>query len=308
MPNPWLERRVLAYAHQGGAREAPSSTLYAIDQALAAGADAIELDVHATRDGELVVFHDDTLEQMTDGSGRIAEHDWAELERLDNAFNFVPGKGAAPGGEGVLAYPLRGRAPADRSLRVVRLAEVLEAYPGVPLNLDVKESAPAVPPYEEALARLLGSHGRSDDVIVASFADASTDAFRELAPSVGTSPGAALLGRAGMALLAGRLPGEEVCAELRRHVAVQLPASYNGVEVVDEHLVGFAHDLGLAVHVWTVDDPAEMERLVALGVDGIMTDRPSVLAAVLARLGASWRRGDRANRHGPQPAPIRRLD
>jgi glycerophosphoryl diester phosphodiesterase len=288
MDNPWLERRVLNYAHQGGAREGPSSTLHAIEAALAAGADAIELDVHASRDGELVVFHDPTLERMTDGAGRIADHDWAELERLDNAFNFVPGEDAQPGRE-ESAYPLRGRAPTERRLGIARLSEVLDAFPGVPLNLDIKQTAPAVPAYEGLLARMLGAYGRIDDVIVASFDDASTAAFSELAPEVGTAAGSGLLARAGAALLSGRLPDEDVRTELRRHVAVQVPASYHGVRVADERLVSFAHETGLAVHVWTVDDPAEMASLLDAGVDGIMTDRPSVLAGVLAGRGLAWR-------------------
>jgi glycerophosphoryl diester phosphodiesterase len=287
MDNPWLERRVLAYAHQGGALEGPSSTLYAIEQALAAGADAIELDVHATRDGILVVCHDPTLDRTTNGSGRIADHDWSDLERLDNAFYFVPGEDARPGLPDS-AYPLRGNAPADRRLGVARLVDVLDAFPAVPLNLDVKQTAPQVAAYEAALAELLAAYGRTEDVIVASFNDASTEAFRRLAPGVGTSPGSALLGRAGAALLSGRLPDAAVCAELQHHVAVQVPPSYAGVRVVDERLVAFVHELGLAVHVWTVNDVTEIAELVAAGVDGIMTDRPSVLAAALAEHGAAW--------------------
>src|SRR5271170_5274630 len=119
MDNPWLDRRVLAYAHQGGAREAPSSTLYAIETALSAGADAIELDVHASADGVLVVCHDPTLDRTSNGSGRIADHSWAELERLDNAYWFVPGEDAV-GGHPDGDYPLRGRAPCDRRLGVAR--------------------------------------------------------------------------------------------------------------------------------------------------------------------------------------------
>lgn len=290
MDNPWLARRVLAYAHQGGARENPSSTLYALEEALAAGADAFELDVHATRDGVLVACHDPTLDRTTNGSGPIAEHDWSELEALDNAFNFVPGDDATPGLPDD-AYPLRGRAPADRRFGVARLADVLECFPGVLLNLDIKQTAPAVPAYEAALATLLLAHGRGGDVIVASFNDASTTAFSELAPEVGTSPGSGLLAKAGVALLAGRLPEPEVCAELQRHRAVQVPTSYGGVRVVDERFVAFAHELGLAVHVWTIDDPVEMAALVETGVDGIMTDRPSVLAAVLAERQVGWRGG-----------------
>ncbi len=281
MANPWLERRVLAYAHQGGAKEAPSSTIYAIEQALAAGADAVELDVHMTADGVLVVCHDATLERTTDGSGRIAEHTWSELARLDNAYWFVPGEDALRG-RPEADYPLRGRAPEQRELGLARLDEVIERFPGVPLTLDIKQTDPEVPAYEEAVAELLVRRGRVEDVIVASFNDRSTSRIAELAPAIGTSPGSALLLRAGQALLSGGSPDEEVLAELRRHVAVQVPPAYGSLRVVDERFVEFVHGIGLAVHVWTIDEAEEMRALLEAGVDGIMTDRPSVLAGVLA--------------------------
>lgn len=168
-PNPWLTRRVLNYAHQGGAKEAPSSTLFAMRQALAAGAHAIELDVHCSADGELVVCHDATVDATTNGSGPIAGLTLAELRALDNAA----------------AWPeYAGRAPADRAFGVATLREVLEEFPGVILNLDIKQTAPDVPAYEERLAALLHEYGRTDDVIVASFLDVATDRFSEFAPGI----------------------------------------------------------------------------------------------------------------------------
>src|SRR5579871_3899442 len=121
----WVDRRVLCYAHQGGAREGPSSTLLAMERAVAAGADAIELDVHATADGHIVVCHDPTVDATTNGSGRIASMTLAELQALDNAFWWVPGSvvdHSRPDDD----YPLRGRAPGDASLRVATLDEVLD--------------------------------------------------------------------------------------------------------------------------------------------------------------------------------------
>jgi glycerophosphoryl diester phosphodiesterase len=283
MANPWLERRVLCYAHQGGAKESPSSTLLALRTALAAGATALELDVHATSDGELVVCHDPTLERTTNGAGPIAGHTLAEVRALDNAYWFVPGEDTV---EGLPAdhYPLRGRAPADRELGVATLDEVLEAFPGVFLNLDIKQTAPEVDPYEQQLAEKLVAAGRTDDVIVASFDDRATDAFRAHAPGIGTSPGFA-----GVAEMVRAVHGRERPPEsLLRYVALQVPARFMDTVIVDERFVGVAHEEGLAVHVWTVDEAPEMERLLALGVDGIMSDFPSVLAGVLAERGAAW--------------------
>jgi glycerophosphoryl diester phosphodiesterase len=280
--NPWLERRVLAYAHRGGAREAPSSTLYAMRRALEAGADALELDVHATADGHLVCCHDTTVDRTTNGRGAIASLTLAEVQALDNAFFFVPGEEAAPGLPPE-AYPLRGRAPADPELRVPRLEEVLEAFPSAILNLDIKQTAPAVEPYEAELAKLLRSHRRVEDVIVASFSDRALEVFRAEAPEIPTAAGPADAASFVAAVRSG--------AELPRLacVALQLPVTVGGTRVVDGELVSRAHEAGLAVHAWTVDDPEEMRELVALGVDGIMTDRPSVLVSVLRELKASFR-------------------
>jgi len=172
-PPPWTDRRVIAYAHQGGAWEAPSSTLHAIRSALDAGATAIELDVHATSDGQLVVCHDATVDRTTEGTGRIAELSAAELATLDNAYWWAPGADVSPG----LAsdrYPYRGRAPGDRRFGIALLEEVLEEFAGVVLNLDIKQTAPVVEPYEEKLAAMLHRFGRVDDVIVASFIEIAT--------------------------------------------------------------------------------------------------------------------------------------
>jgi len=286
--NPWLERRVLAYAHQGGAWEAPSSTLYAIRAALASGATAVELDVHATADGELVVCHDATVDRTTDGTGAIAAMTLAELRTLDNAYWFVPGTDVTAG----LAprdYPFRGRAPADPDFRIPTLREVLEQFPGVLLNLDVKQTAPAVKPYEEALARLLAEFERRDDVIVASFFDEATERFATFAPDVPTSAGMATTAEFWRAVQAGG-PAAPVLAKMsRRPVAFQVPEVYGEVRVVDRRFVDAAHSAGAAVHVWTVDDEASMRESVRLGVDGVITDVPSVLSRVLAELGAGWR-------------------
>ena len=279
--NPWLERRVLAYAHQGGAREQPSSTLHAIRCALAAGATGIELDVHATADGELVVCHDATVDRTTNGTGAIALLTLEELRRLDNAYWFVPGADArhdlAPSD-----YPLRGRAPEDPDFRVPTLREVLELCPGVVLNLDLKQTAPAAEPYERLLAALLAEHGRHDDVIVASFFDEATERFARFAPDVPTSAGM----HATAAFWRAVHGGEPVPRP--RAVAFQVPERFGEVVVVDEAFVEAAHAAGVAVHVWTVDDEAAMRRMVGLGVDGIMTDVPSTLSRVLGELGVLW--------------------
>jgi glycerophosphoryl diester phosphodiesterase len=274
MVNPWLGRRVVNYAHQGGAREGPSSTLHAMRRALTSGAHALELDVHATTDHEVVVCHDPTVDRTTDGSGRIADLTFDEVQALDNAYWWVPGSvadhDAAPD-----AYPLRGRAPADPELRIPSLRQVLEAFPGTFLNLDIKQTAPTVEPYEALVVDLLREFGRSDDVIVASFFDGATEQLATLAPEISTAAGVGAIAAFYHALQDGDRPPP------MRHHAIQVPPAFQGATVVDRRFVRAAHQAGLAVHVWTVDDEDEMERLIELDVDGIMTDRPSVLCRVL---------------------------
>jgi glycerophosphoryl diester phosphodiesterase len=279
--SPWVDRRVIAYAHQGGAWEGPSSTLFAIEAALAAGATGIELDVHASADGQLVVCHDGTVDRTTDSTGLIAELGIDQLRRLDNAYWWAPGADVSPGLEPD-AYPFRGRAPEDRRFRFALLEEVLEEFPGVILNLDIKQTAPVVAPYEQDLAIMLRRYGRVDDVIVASFLDSATDAFSSFAPEVPTSAGTVASAAFYQAVQAGERPAP------LRHVALQVPASYGDMSLVDQRFVDVAHEEGLAVHVWTIDEEAEMERMCGLGVDGIITDRPSVLVDVLRRLDLVW--------------------
>ena len=272
---------MIAYAHQGGAWEGPSSTLHAIEHALKAGATGIELDVHATADGELVVCHDATVDRTTAASGTIASFTLEELRAMDFSYWWIPGADVTPG-RPESDYPFRGRAPADRAFGIATLREVLEAFPGVVLNLDIKQTAPAVAPYEETLARLLAEYGRCDDLIVASFLDPATDAFRTFAPDVPTSAGTIATAEAWRAVQAGEeMPPIPA-------VAYQVPERQGDLVVVDGRFVDAAHRAGKAIHVWTVNDTESMERLRGLGVDGIISDLPTTLCGVLAAAGVAW--------------------
>jgi glycerophosphoryl diester phosphodiesterase len=218
------------------------------------------LDVHATADGYLVVCHDATVDATTDGAGAIATMTLAQVQALDNAA----------------AWPeLQGRAPTDRSLGVATLDEVLDEFAGTILNLDIKQTGPDVQPYEAALAEALRRHGRTGDVIVASFIDGATDAFSAVAPEIPTSAGTMATALFWRAVQDGTEPPP------MRHVALQVPYRFQDTVIVDEAFVLGAHRAGVAVHVWTIDEPDEMRELLDVGVDGIITDRPSVLSGVL---------------------------
>ncbi|HEX2026584.1 MAG TPA: glycerophosphodiester phosphodiesterase [Nitriliruptorales bacterium] len=257
--NPWLGRRVLNYAHRGGAKEAPENTLAAFEHSVRVGAHGLELEVRASADRELVVFHDDRVDRVTAATGRVDRLTADELCRL-----AVLGPAVGVGG----------------SVAVPTLRAVLERFPATFVNIDIKATVPRTAPYERLLAEILRAFGRTDDVIVASFHQAALDAFRSVAPHVTTSASpqevAALWSDAWGPPATGRV------------VAVQVPTTFQDLEVVTGPFVERAHRHGLAVHVWTIDDEAEMGRLLDLGVDGIVTDRPTLLARVLRERGIGY--------------------
>lgn len=255
--------------------------MHALQRAVSLGAHALELDVHQTADGHLVVCHDATLERTTPGNGRIADHTLDEIRQLDNAYWWSPGYEAIVGLEEG-DYPMRGRYPSDTAFGIATLAEVLDAFPACFLNFDIKDTAPEVEPYETKLADVLRAYERRDDVIVASFHDDALTAFREAAPEIHTSFGIgeslAAFERLSNGLDVGPLPSQ---------VALQIPPAYGKFRLTAP-LVDRIHHAGLAVHIWTIDAPEEMHALLDYGVDGIMTDCPSVLTAVLNERGLGW--------------------
>jgi glycerophosphoryl diester phosphodiesterase len=291
--NPWLERRVLNIAHQGGEIEAPSNTLFAFKTAVQKGADVLELDVHATLDRELVVIHDATVNRTTDGEGRIDQMTLEEIKSLDAAFWFVPGCGTCHG-RPAEDYKYRGFATGQRQMpaslasdfepndfRVPTLREVLTTFPEMLINIEIKATAPETRPYEEDLAALLQEFGRTTDTIVVSFLDHAVERFKLYAPEVSTATGTGETA-AFWASSQGDLPG----TPNPRYHALQVPIEFNGLQVVNEDFVGDAHANGFAVHVWTINDKATMKWLIAIGVDGIMTDRPTLLEKILKQTGA----------------------
>jgi glycerophosphoryl diester phosphodiesterase len=244
--------------------------MYAFRRAVELGCEALEMDVHRSRDGVLVVAHDETVHATTNGRGAIADLDWRELAELDNAFWFVSEKGELPG-QPTSAYELRGRAPHDRSFGMARLDEVLDEFPNTFLNFDIKETAPMVHPYERELAAMLRKYQRTTDVIVASFHDSALDEFRRIAPEIHTSLGPRDSLAIGLAIDDG--------PEFDRHesmVALQLPTHFGTIEILHERFIRGAHERSFAVHAWTIDEKPEMHTLLERGVDGIISDRPTV--------------------------------
>lgn len=250
----------LLIAHRGGAERWPENTLLAFRRSYELGYRWIETDVQLTADGELVLFHDLTLERTTDGEGPLAARSLAELRRLDAAHRFTrDGR----------TFPHRGD-----GVRIPTLADALALASDLRLNLEMKGRDRRLP---EALWRFIDAHGVQDRVLVASADDALTERFRRFAGDrVATSAGKRGIFGFWLAARAG------VASRLRPPWdALQVPLRHGALQVVDRRFVAAAHALGVKVHVWTINDPVEMRWLDALGVDGIMTDRPEVLLDTL---------------------------
>ncbi|NEA49568.1 glycerophosphodiester phosphodiesterase [Streptomyces sp. SID10815] len=237
----------IPFAHRGGAADGLENTVAQFRRAVALGYRYIETDVHATADGRLVAFHDATLDRVTDGAGRIADLPWAEVARARVA----------------------GREP------VPLFEELLETFPEVRWNVDVK-AEPALRPLLEAIER----RDAFARVCVGSFSEARVVRAQRLAgPRLATSYGT-------RGVLGLRLRSWGLSAALRRSaVAAQVPVAQSGVPVVDRLFVRAAHARGLQVHVWTINEPERMHRLLDLGVDGIMTDHIDTLRAVMRERG-----------------------
>lgn len=254
--------RPLVIAHRGGAGLWPENTLYAFERARSLGVDVIETDVHATADGELVIFHDDGLERTTDGAGRVGSLTLAQLKRLDAAYRFSP--------DGGRSFPLRGK-----GVTVPTLREVFEALPRMRFNIEPKQAAPAI---AAPLCRLIRERGMADRVLVASFSAGILAEFRSECPEVATS---AATGEVASFLT---LQSAGLAASYSPHMqALQVPEHAVAVRVLTRDFVEAAHGRGLRVHAWTVNAEGDMRRLVEMGVDGIMTDYPDRLLRVLGR-------------------------
>jgi glycerophosphoryl diester phosphodiesterase len=248
------------FAHRGGSALAPENTIAAFDQGLSSGSDGLELDVHLSRDGCVVVHHDKTLERTTDATGRVADHTAGELAQVDAGYSFRPDQG----------HPFRGR-----GIGVPTLADVLARYHDAPIIIELKMDAPEL---AHATLDVVRSAGALDRVCLGSSAWRVLREARRLEPAVVTS--------------AAR---EEVRWALYRswcrwplgpdarvgYQGYQVPEWAGRTRVVSHRFVDRAHRVGLGVHVWTVDAEADARRLIGWGVDGLITDRPDVIVPLV---------------------------
>jgi glycerophosphoryl diester phosphodiesterase len=258
--HPFLNTRgPIAFAHRGGAGEAPENTLAAFEIAAKLGYTYMETDVHITRDGVMVAFHDERLDRVTDRTGAIADLDIAEVEAADAGYTFSPDGGAS--------FPFRGR-----GIGVPRLEEILVRWPDVRINIDPKSDACV-----DRLAALLDRLGAWERVCIGSFSDRRLRRIRALGGGRAcTSMGPRAVLRARLIAASGVLP--RLGAD-----CVQVPIRQGPFPIVTKRFVEAGHRAGLPVHVWTINDEATLDDLLGLGVDGIMSDRLRLVKDVFAR-------------------------
>lgn len=246
-------------AHRGSRVLWPENTAEAFRGAVELGYKYIETDVRISADGHVVVFHDETLERTTNGRGKVA--DWAldELRQFDAGYNFDPAAG----------FPARGT-----GVRVSTLAEVFADFPDVHFNIDLKGPGLEWPVYD-----VIRATGREESTLIGSFFDRRIAKFRRVTNgSVATSAGPS----AALAMWLASRRGRHVA---RPVAAYQLPFNYRSLPI-DQKYVDAIHEAGAQLHLWTVNEAADMNRLLDLGADGIVTDRPDVLNDVVVARGS----------------------
>ena len=250
------------FAHRGGGGLLPENTLLAFEDSAKLGVDFLELDVHATSDGTLVVMHDASVERTTDGRGKVSEISLAELKRLDAGYLFTDDNGAT--------FPFRGK-----GITVPTLAEIFDALPAMNFNIEPKQQTPSI---IKPLCRLIRERKMTEKIIVGSFQQAVIDEFRAECPEIATAASPSevttflTLSKTGIS--------ESYNPPMQ---TLQIPENLGKLSVVTKDFVENAHRKNLKVHVWTVNDPADMQRLIDEGVDGIMTDYPDRLLNILGR-------------------------
>lgn len=252
-------RKPRVFGHRGAAGEAPENTIVSFERAVACGVDIFELDVHATRDGTVVVLHDPTLERTTNGTGAVKDLTWAELQELDAGYHFTTdGR----------SFPFRGK-----GVRVPSLAELFARFPEACFNIEVKQGEPAI---ARDVAQLVLLYSLGPRTMLAAEHDEIMQQVRAADASIPTSYSVGEVTDFIFKLQGGQIGEHKPVGR-----ALQIPAQFGDIVLVTPESVKAAHDLGLEIHVWTVNDADEMNRLLDLGVDGIISDLPAIARAVV---------------------------
>ena len=264
--HPWFaprpgERRPLVMAHQGGEGIRPSNTMLAFQRAVDLGVDVLDTDMHVTRDGVLVLLHDQTVDRTTNGRGAVRDLTLAEIKALDAGYSFT-----LDGGQ---TYPYRGQ-----GLTIPTLEELFQAFPAIRYGIEIKETPPDV---ATSFCALIRRYGKQGQVLVSSFWQPNIEAFRRACPEVATSGVESeirtfyVLYRLGLAFLYSP-----------PYHSLQIPEASGGIQLLEPGFIQAAHSRGLRVQPWTINEAADLQRIAGLGVDGINTDYPDRLIDILA--------------------------
>jgi len=261
--HPFLDLpKQIVMAHRGGMGLWPPNTLYAFEHALAMGVDVLEMDIHMSADGTIVVRHDPTVDATTDGMGAIKGLSLDQIKALDAGYTWTKDAGDN--------YPFR-----DLGITIPTLEEVLVAFPKARLNIDIKPDDPEI---LVPFVRLLKNYESLDRVLVGSFHDQQLGTFRRLCPQVATAAGVSetrvfyILNRLGLGAV-----------YQPRAQAFQPPEIVSGQRIISERFVEGAHVHNMQVHVWTVNEVEDMQRLLNWGVDGIISNFPDRLLRLIKR-------------------------
>ncbi len=265
----FLRKTPVIMAHQGASGHAPTNTMEAFQEAMRMGSDILEIDVHLTRDNIVVVSHDETIDRMSNGSGQIKSMTLDELRQYDYGYDFTPDDGKT--------FPYRGK-----GVTIPTLEEVFQAFPEVPVNIELKQEDP---PMEERVWELVQRHNAEDRVLVVSFHGDPMKRWKELAGErVATAPPVNHM-YSFVALYLTRLDR----LYNPEYDAFQVPVAQRAgpitVRFDTERFINLAHRLGMKVHYWTINEEDEIRRLYALGADGVMTDFPDRAYKVLQEMG-----------------------
>lgn len=249
-------------AHQGGDGLWPGDTMFAYQNAVELGVDVLEMDIHITKDGVLVLMHDETVDRTTDGTGEIESMTLAELKKLDAGYDWSPDEGKT--------FPYRGQ-----GVQVTTLEDIFQAFPDKRMTIEIKKSnASMIQPFCD----LIREHNMQDKVLAASFYDDKIQEFRAACPEVATSSAkqeTTVFVILSKAFLTGFYSPQ--------FIALQVPEESGGITVMTEAFVRAAHGSGLAVEPWTINDQETMQKFINWGVDGIITDRPDLMLELLGR-------------------------
>ncbi|HWO78278.1 MAG TPA: glycerophosphodiester phosphodiesterase [Bacillus sp. (in: firmicutes)] len=265
--HPFLEtKKPLVIAHQGGADLAPSSTMAAFEKAARLGADVLEFDVHITKDGHLVAIHDATVDRTTNGTGKVESFTLKELKELDAGFNFQDENGN---------YTYRGK-----GVKIPTVQEIFEAFPNHYMMIEIKHNNPRnrMDEVVQKLWELIDTYDMADQTLVVSFDQSIVDSFQHFSGNQVALGGGR--GEVKNFVISSMLSIQPLYRP-KVH-AFQLPLHVGEIDLTKDYIIENAHNRGMRIYYWTINDKETMEKLIDRGADGIITDRPDLLLEILA--------------------------